>query len=103
MIGLSTMGSISLGCALVAGRNRVPSPAAGNTALRTFTSGRPSPSRRRGLVLGGPHLDPKLLDPVPEAPLRDAEDLGGARLYAAGPLQGVQDQAPLSLREDVVE
>src|SRR5437899_2090106 len=34
--GLSTRGSISLGIALVAGRNRVPSPAAGNTALRTF-------------------------------------------------------------------
>src|ERR1035438_4881868 len=36
MIGLSTIGSISLGCALVAGRKRVPSPAAGKTALRTF-------------------------------------------------------------------
>src|SRR6187402_1005920 len=35
MIGLSTSGSISFGCALVAGRNRVPRPAAGNTALRT--------------------------------------------------------------------
>src|ERR1035437_8803660 len=35
MMGLSTSGSISLGWALVAGRNRVPSPAAGNTALRT--------------------------------------------------------------------
>src|SRR5215831_7880798 len=35
MIGLSTSGSISLGCALVAGRNRVPRPAAGNTPLRT--------------------------------------------------------------------
>src|SRR5688500_12773674 len=34
MIGLSTSGSISLGCALVAGRNRVPSPAAGKTAFR---------------------------------------------------------------------
>src|ERR1051325_8560330 len=33
MIGLSTRGSISLGCAFVAGRNRVPSPAAGNTAF----------------------------------------------------------------------
>src|SRR5437867_6006041 len=32
--GLSTNGSISLGCAFVAGRNRVPSPAAGKTALR---------------------------------------------------------------------
>src|SRR2546421_11968429 len=38
MIGLSTIGSISLGCALVAGRNRVPRPAAGNTALRTLAS-----------------------------------------------------------------
>src|SRR5436190_19736065 len=36
MMGLSTSGSISLGCALVAGRKRVPNPAAGNTALQTF-------------------------------------------------------------------
>src|SRR5215831_10364195 len=36
MMGLSTRGSISLGCALVAGRKRVPRPAAGNTALRTL-------------------------------------------------------------------
>src|SRR3989442_11241368 len=35
MVGLSTSGSISLGWALVAGRNRVPRPAAGNTPLRT--------------------------------------------------------------------
>src|SRR4051794_39717559 len=34
--GLSTKGSISFGWAFVAGRNLVPSPAAGNTALRTF-------------------------------------------------------------------
>src|ERR1700689_5186915 len=34
--GLSTSGSISLGMALVAGRKRVPRPAAGNTALRTL-------------------------------------------------------------------
>src|ERR1700719_436402 len=33
--GLSTTGSIFLGCAFVAGRKRVPSPAAGSTALRT--------------------------------------------------------------------
>src|SRR5438876_7248197 len=37
MVGLSTRGSISLGWALVAGRNRVPRPAAGKTPLRTFT------------------------------------------------------------------
>src|SRR2546425_770393 len=36
IIGLSTRGSISFGCAFVAGRNRVPRPAAGKTALRTF-------------------------------------------------------------------
>src|SRR5579864_8298077 len=36
MMGLSTRGSISLGWALVAGRKRVPRPAAGKTALRTF-------------------------------------------------------------------
>src|SRR6188508_3617336 len=35
MIGLSTSGSISFGCAFVAGRKRVPQPAAGKTALRT--------------------------------------------------------------------
>src|SRR6266478_2470130 len=34
--GLSTTVSISFGCALVAGRKRVPSPAAGRTALRTL-------------------------------------------------------------------
>src|SRR5437763_17198753 len=39
MVGLSTRGSISLGCAFVAGRNRVPRPAAGKTALRTFAAG----------------------------------------------------------------
>src|SRR2546425_12255657 len=34
--GLSTIGSISFGLALVAGRKRVPSPATGNTALVTL-------------------------------------------------------------------
>src|SRR5258708_9648422 len=34
--GLSTTGNISLGIALVAGRNRVPMPATGKTALRTL-------------------------------------------------------------------
>src|SRR5271155_5059305 len=36
MMGLSTTESISLGWALVAGRKRVPRPAAGRTALRTL-------------------------------------------------------------------
>src|ERR1035437_6338968 len=39
MMGLSTSGNISLGWALVAGRKRVPRPAAGKTALRTFAAG----------------------------------------------------------------
>ena len=34
--GLSTIGSISFGCALVAGRNRLPRPATGNTAFLIF-------------------------------------------------------------------
>ena len=37
MAGLSTSGSISFGCAFVAGRKRVPSPAAGITAFRTIS------------------------------------------------------------------
>ena len=36
MTGLSTSGIISFGIAFDAGRKRVPSPAAGKTALRTF-------------------------------------------------------------------
>src|ERR1700704_5351684 len=36
IVGLSTRGSISLGCALVTGRNRVPRPAAGKIAFRTL-------------------------------------------------------------------
>src|SRR3990172_5742443 len=36
MSGLSTIGIISLGLALVAGRNRLPNPATGNTALVSF-------------------------------------------------------------------
>src|SRR5579863_4383716 len=35
IVGLSTRGSISLGCALVTGKKRVPRPAAGKIALRT--------------------------------------------------------------------
>src|SRR5271166_6436295 len=37
--GLSTTVNISFGCAFVAGRKRVPRPAAGRTALRTFRYG----------------------------------------------------------------
>jgi hypothetical protein len=51
MIGLSTSGSISFGCALVAGRKRVPEPAAGNTALRNLAEG--------GHLIGSYHADPE--------------------------------------------
>src|SRR6476620_5639991 len=58
MICLSTSGSISLGCALVAGKKRVPRPAAGMTALRTAErvvtgsslARRVGPDRRRAEV-----------------------------------------------------
>jgi len=54
MVGLSTRGSISLGWAFVAGRNLVPSPAAGKTALRTFIGDAPpDPSYRGGLMRRG--------------------------------------------------
>src|SRR5206468_6029095 len=35
IVGLSTSGSISFGCALVTGKKRVPRPAAGKIAFRT--------------------------------------------------------------------
>ena len=62
MIGLSTSGSISFGCALVAGRNRVPRPAAGKTAFRMHSSSTPrhppvAPSAAAGisqLSIGSP-------------------------------------------------
>src|SRR5207342_2476057 len=58
MIGLSTSGSISLGCALVAGKKRVPRPAAGNTALRTaFTPGIVSKDLRQRDPAFGPVAD----------------------------------------------
>src|SRR2546421_10266358 len=62
MTGLSTRTSISLGCALVAGRKRVPSPAAGNTALRM------TPSMRAILtqINSTSMLDPALFRDNPE-------------------------------------
>src|SRR5712691_2650223 len=51
MRGLSTSDSISLGWALVAGRKRVPRPAAGNTALRTFATMNFRVAHVRGLTV----------------------------------------------------
>lgn len=55
MIGLSTSGSISFGWALVAGKNLVPRPAAGNTAFRTsgFTRNTPFLASYRTETAGG--------------------------------------------------
>ena len=50
--GLSTMGSISLGTVLVAGSIRVPSPAAGITALRTFMETTSLPQQRTRRSMG---------------------------------------------------
>src|SRR5687768_7011065 len=73
MIGLSTSGSISLGCAFVAGRNRVPQPAAGNTAFRT----RIEPQSGVGPQLVGPIWR---IAPAPfVAPRRGRHGLGRER------------------------
>src|SRR5256712_5805189 len=86
MTGLSTRTSISFGCALVAGRKRVPRPAAGKIALRIVASMRAIVSqlqslgtavgkqlcrrrttslarrdRHRALIRGGIMVDPTLL------------------------------------------
>src|SRR5947207_12931077 len=56
MTGLSTRTSISLGCALVAGRKRVPRPAAGKTALRM------APLMRSSYTIDAPDMiDPAYL------------------------------------------
>src|SRR2546425_12793821 len=50
--GRSTTGSISLGELFVAGKKRVPRPAAGITALRTLCIGVPSAAPMRGRFSG---------------------------------------------------
>src|SRR5437763_3297810 len=57
MAGLSRIGSISFGCAFVAGRNLVPRPAAGMTAFLTFT--------RPLLPLEGPEVYPRAIPTSP--------------------------------------
>src|SRR2546422_4629910 len=53
IVGLSMIGSISFGCALVAGRKRVPNPAAGITAFVIFMAS-PISRTARGVYGGGP-------------------------------------------------
>src|SRR5581483_5667339 len=58
-VGTSTIGSISFGTALVAGRKRVPRPAAGMTAFRTGRMARKvarrAPSAQTGELWRGGH------------------------------------------------
>src|SRR5262249_30734054 len=117
IVGLSTRGSISLGWAFVAGRKRVPRPAAGNTAFLTrvmmplFEHTRPvretaTTTGPRGSVTGvdafRPGRNAQLLDPVPEAALGDAESLGGPRLDASRALERGHDHAPLVPRQHLL-
>src|SRR5215468_7419233 len=102
MVGLSTSGSISFGCALVAGMKRVPRPAAGKTPLRTVLAMMGSECGWSGFRLSA-DLDAELLHAVPQAPLRDAEDLRGAGLDAAALAEGVEDHLALPGLERLVE
>src|SRR5260221_14122717 len=99
MVGLSTSGSISLGWALVTGRKRVPSPAAGNTALRTGgtplsdkVSGgriRECPAGDRGIARPGgrrnPLDQPRRAGGEPPDPRGGAADGGGPPPRGAAP------------------
>src|SRR6266498_2881038 len=104
MVGLSTIGSISFGCALVAGRNRVPSPAAGKTALRTFCSiisqcggtfprgASPAGAKWLGTVSGTP-VDAEICNSG--APVLSMVELGQHRMayVIAEPCIGTKDTA----------
>src|SRR6202162_2739839 len=97
MIGLSTSGSISFGCALVAGRNRVPQPAAGNTAFRT----RIEPHERDG---GGcPRISPGSLGSDRQA----LAERGHGRRELGRPVEirevGRTQAEPLHLRQPLQE
>src|SRR5258706_5402131 len=67
IIGLSTSGSISFGCAFVAGRHRVPSPAAGESPLGALIAAlyvRPP----RGPAPAAEHQRPGLRGSAPPPP-----------------------------------
>src|SRR3981081_225759 len=70
--GLSTMGSISLGTALDAGRKRVPRPAAGMTALRTRVTNEQLLFRSRSAHQPHPRLRRDPRPPRPGLQLADA-------------------------------
>src|SRR2546423_5581006 len=80
MVGLSMTGTISFGWLLVAGRNLVPNPAAGITALRTFV-----------ISTGAPHHRLGFFDPVAAVLLGPLEGFlgGGQQCPDASPAVGV--------------
>src|SRR2546430_2352973 len=88
MAGLSTTGSISLGCALVAGRKRVPRPAAGITALRTPGLIAPASSPHPRAPHGAPAAGLGLFDAVAAALLGPVEG-GVGRRHQLGRRQAV--------------
>src|SRR6516225_5598225 len=77
MSGLSTIGSISFGIALVAGRKRVPNPATGKTALRTGLCIKSPISFGRELLPhcppAGKPASPQVTDISPKIPIRTSE------------------------------
>src|SRR5687767_12225767 len=84
MVGLSMTGTISFGWLLVAGRNLVPSPAAGITAFRTFV-----------ISAGAPHHRVGLFDPVAAVLLGPLQGLlgGGQQCADASPAVGIGGNA----------
>src|SRR6266436_7631724 len=87
IVGLSTRGSISLGWALVTGRNRVPRPAAGKIALRTVMvdnlrrgDQRWRPARPRGPHRAGGRRAPHHNARGRQGRVRDAREIGRAHV-----------------------
>src|SRR5271156_5801487 len=88
MMGLSTSGSISLGWALVAGRKRVPNPAAGKTALRTRIGSSDCTFRDYRLT----NVMPKHEELKPQSTQRITEETTAPRVleFREYPLSGAQ-------------
>src|SRR3982750_2733681 len=85
MVGLSITGTISFGWLLVAGRNLVPSPAAGITAFLTLVMGEPWSSA------GAPHHRLGLFVPVAAVLLGPLQGFlgGGQQRPDASPAVGI--------------
>src|SRR3990167_7329260 len=87
---------------MAARRPRRAARASAKVSMAAAAGGVKSPGRE--ISCGRrPDLDAELLHPIPEAALRDAEDLGGARLDAARLAERVEDHAALPVFERLVE